>query len=98
MNSDSTACYHLSVDIKAENYHEISIIEAIKNFPRVRQCYRVIGKYDIHAAIRVEDLKEMARIKKLVQNIKGVIEVEITTGIDRFCSFPENLLLEPTGE
>ena len=96
LGSDSVNRHHLSVDIKAEAGCETLIIEAIKKLPGVAQCYQVIGKYDIHAAIRIESLVQANRIKKLIRKEKGVLEIEITIGLDKACSFPDNLSIEPT--
>lgn len=93
--SNSRSQHSLSVDIKAESDCEDSIIKAIKKLPRVRQCFKVIGKYDIHAAIRADSLEQIAQIKEIIEREKGVLQIEITTGIDRLYSFPENLLIKP---
>jgi len=90
--------YSLSIDIKAEGGYETTIIEAIKKIPRVLNCFRVIGRYDIHAAIRVESLKEITRIKQTVQKQKGVLSLEITSGLTKASFFPENLLIKSIEE
>jgi DNA-binding Lrp family transcriptional regulator len=96
IDSNSKNQHSLSVDIKAESGTETSIIEAIKNLPQVRNCFKVIGKYDIHAAIRVESLEQIAQIKKSIEKEKGVLQIEITTSLSKFYSFPNNLSLTPT--
>ena len=93
---NATRQHSLSVDIKAESGFETTIIEAIKKLPRVLNCYKVIGKYDIHAAIRVESLEQIDQIKNAIKKEKGVLNIEITTSIDELYFFPENLLQEPT--
>jgi Lrp/AsnC family leucine-responsive transcriptional regulator len=90
--------HSLSVDIKIESGYETSIIEAIKKIPRFRSCYKVIGKYDIHAGIRVESLEQIAKIKKALGKEKGVLEINITTSIDELYYFPENLVFLPKGD
>jgi Lrp/AsnC family transcriptional regulator for asnA, asnC and gidA len=95
IDSNSKNQHNLSVDIKAQSGTETSIIEAIKNLPRVRNCFKVIGNYDIHAAIRVESLEQIAEIKKSIEKEKGVLQIEITTSLDKLYSFPNNLSLTP---
>lgn len=90
--------YSLSVDIKAEGGYEATIMEAIKKIPNVRNCFRVIGRYDIHAAIRVGSLEDMVKIKKKIRQQKGVLSLEITTALTQSSFFPENLTITPTGE
>jgi DNA-binding Lrp family transcriptional regulator len=85
-----------SIDIKAESSHETSIIEAIKKLPRTRVCFKVIGKYDIHASMIIESLEQIDQIKNNIKKQKGVLKIEITMGLCKFCSFPENLSLTPT--
>jgi DNA-binding Lrp family transcriptional regulator len=96
MESNARNRHSLSIDIKAESGYETSIIEAIKKISRFRSCFKVIGKYDIHAGIRVESLEQIAQIKKKLETVKGVLQIEITTSIDRLYYFPENLSLLPT--
>ena len=95
-HSDSLNRRFLSIEIKAESDHEESIIEAIRKLPGVRVCFKVIGKYDIHASMKAESLEQIEQIKNEIRQQKGVLEVEVTLGLDKVCSFPENLSLLPT--
>jgi DNA-binding Lrp family transcriptional regulator len=96
INQDSVKRRFVSIDIKAESDHEKSIIEAIRRLPGVRVCFKVIGKYDIHVSMKAESLEQIEQIKNEIRQQKGVLEVEVTFGLDRICSFPENLSLLPT--
>ena len=89
-NSDVHA---ISVDIKVESNRENSVIETIKKIPRCRACFHVIGKYDIHAGIRVNSLQQIASIKKALESIQGVLHFDMTISIDTLFYFPENLSL-----
>lgn len=89
--------FMLSIDIKAQGGCEDSIIESIKELPDVLDCRRVIGKYDIHAAIRVNTLDEIDQILNGIKKIKGVLSIEITASIDELCFYPENTLKLPEG-
>lgn len=84
--------HSLSVDITAESDCEKAIVEAIKKLPRVLNCFRVIGKYDIHAAIRVESLEEIDQIKNTIKQQPGVLRIEIAPSLDPLLFHPENLL------
>ncbi|MEM2107867.1 MAG: Lrp/AsnC family transcriptional regulator [Candidatus Bathyarchaeia archaeon] len=84
--------HSLSVDIKAEAKYEDAIIEAIKKLPNFISCLKVIGCHDIHAAIRIDSLDQIDKIKNFIKREKGVLKVEITTSIDELYFFPENLL------
>ena len=88
--------HFISIDIKAESCYEKSIIEGIKKFPRIRVCFKIIGKYDIHASMKVESLEKIDQIKNKIKQQKGMLEIEIGMGLDKICSFPENLSLAPT--
>ena len=98
VNLDSGDQHSLSVDIKAESGYEESIIEAIRKLPQLKSCFKVIGKYDIHAGIRVHSLEEIDNIKRTLQKIKGILEIDITISIDRLYFYPENLLLDSTAD
>ena len=87
----------ISVDLKAESGYEKSIIETMKKIPQSKNCLKVIGKYDIHAGIRVDSLEQIDKIKRTLQKMKGVLEIDITISLDRLFFFPENLVLLPTG-
>lgn len=90
-----------SIDIKAESQHENTIIEAIKKLPRIRLCFKTIGKYNIHASIITESLEQIDKVKNEIRQLKGVLEIEITMGLESYCShssyglctYPENLVL-----
>jgi Lrp/AsnC family leucine-responsive transcriptional regulator len=97
-SSGSPDQHSLSVDIKAESGHETAIIETIKKIPTFRSCYKVVGKYDIHAGIRVESLEQIAQIKKNLGKEKGILQIDITTSISDLYYFPENLVLLPSGD
>ena len=96
IKSNSKDRHSLSVDIKAESGYEDSIVAEIRKLPNFRSCYKVIGKYDIHSGIIVESLEEIAGIKRILQKIKGILQIEITISIDRLYYYPENLVLSPT--
>ena len=98
VKSASRDQHSLSVDIKSESGHEESILEAIRNLPGFRNCYKVIGKYDIHAGVRVESLEQIATIKRTLQKVEGVLEIDITISLDTLYFYPENLVLLPTGD
>ena len=84
--------HSLAIDIKAESGCQLAIVNAIKKLPGVLNCGRVVGKYDIHAAIRARSLEEIDQIRNTIKSEKGVISIEITTGIDELFFHPENLL------
>lgn len=97
INPNNSRNQHIiSIDIKAESGYENSIIEAIKKLPRLRVCFKVVGKYDIHASMKVESLEQINQIKNKIKQQEGILNIEIGMGLDRICSFPENLLLTPT--
>ena len=97
-NTDYKDQHSLSVDIKIESGYETSIIEAIKKIPRLRSCFKVVGKYDVHAGIGVESLEQIPQIKKALGKEKGVLEIDITTSISDLYYFPENIVLLPKGD
>ena len=82
-----------SIDIKAESDYENSIIETIKKLPRTRVCFKTVGKYNIHASMISECLEQIDTIKNEIRQQKGVLEIEITMGLETLCSYPENLVL-----
>lgn len=96
--SDSQDKRSVSVDLKVEGGCEKSIIEAMKEIPQLKNCLKVIGKYDIHAGIRVDSLEQIDKIKRTLQKMKGILEIDITISLDRLFFFPENLVLSPTGD
>jgi len=87
----------ISVDLKVEGDSEKSIIEEMKKIPQLKNCLKVIGKYDVHAGIRVNSLEQIDKIKRTLEKMKGVLEIDITISLDRLFFFPENLVLLPTG-
>jgi len=84
--------YSLSVDIRAQSDCENAIIETIKKIPGTLNCFQTVGKYDIHAAIRVNSLEQADQTKNTIKKQNGVLEIEITTNLDELFFFPENLL------
>lgn len=88
--------HSLSVDLKVESEYTNSIIEDVKQIPGCRICIKVLGKYDIHAGIRVKSLEQIGNVKKKLEKIQGVLQIDITTSIDRLYFFPENILLLQT--
>jgi DNA-binding Lrp family transcriptional regulator len=84
----------LSIDITAESEYEDAIVEALKKLPNVINCFKVIGKYDIHVALRVSSLEQIVQIRNIIRREKGVIAFEITTSLDEGFFFPENLFRE----
>jgi len=91
LNQNNKNQYFTSIDIKAESNYETSIINAIKKIPRIRVCFKTIGKYDIHASMIAESVEQIDQIKNKVNQQKGVLKIEIGMGLDRLCSHPENL-------
>ena len=94
--TDSKSQYSLSIDLKAENDCEKAIIEAVKKLPGVLNCFKTIGRNDIHAAIRVNSLEQIDQIKNDIRKEKGVLNLEIANNLDNFFLFPENLLRTTT--
>lgn len=86
--------HSISADIKVESGYEDSVIEAIKRIRGCIACIKLIGKYDIHAGIRVKSLQEIARIKKILEKIRGTLTIDITTSVDRVYYYPENISLK----
>jgi len=95
-HNDSLSPRFLSIDIKAESDCEKSIIKFIRRHPKVRVCFKVIGKYDIHASMKAESLEQIEQFKNEIRQQKGVLEVDVTLGLDKSCSYPENLSLLTT--
>jgi DNA-binding Lrp family transcriptional regulator len=81
-----------SIDIRAESPYEDAIVEATKRLPNVINCFKVIGKYDIHASVRVTSLEQIDQIKNIIRKEKGIRAIEINTSLDEVFLFPENLL------
>ncbi len=82
----------LVVDIIAEADCENAIIKALKKLPGVLNCCRVIGKYDIHAAIRVGSLEQIDNVSNALKKVKGVLKIELTGCTDKLDFYPENIL------
>jgi DNA-binding Lrp family transcriptional regulator len=82
----------LVVDIIAEADCENAIIKALKKLPGVLNCCSVIGKYDIHAAIRVGSLEQIDNVSNALKKVKGVLKIELTGCTDKLDFYPENIL------
>ena len=90
--TNSGSHYSLSIDLKAQNDYEEAIMEAINKLPGTLHCFKVIGRNDIHAAIRVDSLEQTDKVKNAIRKEKGVLSLEIANNLDKFFLFPENLL------
>ena len=82
----------LIVDIIAEADCENAIIKALKKLPGVLNCCSVVGKYDIHAAIRVSSLEQIDNVSNALKKVKGVLKIELTGCTDKLDFYPENIL------
>lgn len=82
----------MAVDIIAETDCESAVIEAIRKLPGILNCCRVIGKYDIHAAVRVGSIEQVDNVTNTIKKAKGVRKIEITGFMDKLRYYPENLL------
>jgi DNA-binding Lrp family transcriptional regulator len=83
--------FPLSVDITVEGDVVVQVMESLERIPRFRSCYRVVGKYDIHALFYVRSFQEIEQIRSLVKKNKGVKKVGVTATLNQFGFFPENL-------
>jgi hypothetical protein len=44
----------------------------------------------------IESIEQIEQIKNNIKKQKGVLKIEISMGLCKLCSFPENLSLTPT--
>lgn len=86
--------YSLSIDMKYAGNCE-QALKAIKNIPGTLHCFRVIGRYNIHAAVKADSLEQADQIRNTIRKEKGVTDLEITTSLDEHFLYPENLLKTP---
>jgi DNA-binding Lrp family transcriptional regulator len=82
----------LIVDIIAEADCENAIMKALRKLPGVFNCCSVIGKYDIHAVIRVGSLEQVDNVSNALKKVKGVLKLELTGCPDKLDFYPENIL------
>jgi len=87
----------LLVDIIAEADYENTIMRALKKLPGVLNCCSVIGKYDIHAAIRVCSLEQIDNVSNALKKVRGVLKIELTGCTDKLEFYPENILKTSSG-
>lgn len=88
--------FPLSVDITVEGDQFLQLMKSLKRIPRFRSCYRVVGKYDIHALFYVRAFEEIEQIRNLIKKNNGVKRVGVTATLDPYGFFPENLSIEST--
>ncbi len=85
--------FPLAIDINAKAGMELKILETLKKMPNFRNCYQVIGKYDIHATFYVENITEIKKIRDLIKKQKGVKRVGMTATLSDISYFPSNFLI-----
>ena len=88
--------FPLSADINVVAGKEQEVLENLRKMPNIRGCFKVIGKYDIHAVFYVENIEEIEKIRDTIKNEKSVNRVGLTATLSDLSYFPDNFLIEPT--
>jgi len=97
LNPEEMGCkFALAINISVETSGESHVIEMLKKLPNFLSCHRVVGNYDIHAAMFTRSFEEIDRVRDLIKSQQGVKRVGITANLDSPVFFPENLLIQPT--